>query len=69
MISLDLDLYSVNIWFNGGDNFNLTFPTWLILIFVVYKIYSKISKWFWSSKTGYKVYKKLTNKTMIKRML
>ena len=25
MISLDLDLYSVNLWFNGGDNFNLTF--------------------------------------------
>ena len=39
-----------------------TINWWLIGIlvagFVGYKIYSKVSKLFWSSKTGYKIYKK-----------
>jgi len=35
MLSLDLDLYTFNIWINGGDVFNITLPTWLLSILIV----------------------------------
>lgn len=35
MISLDLDIYSLNVWFNQGDFFNLTIPTWLVATLII----------------------------------
>lgn len=44
MLSMDLDIYSLHLWFNNDETASLVLPTWVLVVIAGIVIFRKVRK-------------------------